>query len=59
MLDYDILAHIFYIALFGLAIMFTFFKGDIFFVTSNNLIINDDITFNQEPFTGLLDVIYE
>ena len=30
-----------------------FFKELYFFV------INDDITFNQEPFTGLLNVIYE
>ena len=49
MLDYA--STHFFIWLSGL--FFLFFKGLYFFV------INDDITFNQEPFTGLLNVIYE
>ena len=49
--------------LFGLVVYFCFFfcffnKGYIF-VTSNNLIINNNMTSNREFFTRLLDVIYE
>ena len=49
--------------LFGVAVFFcvflclsVFFKGYIF-VTSNNLIINDNTISFQEPFTGLQDII--